>query len=520
MEMDKQKNRQRVKKSDLSISAGLMIGILVVINFLSSSIFYRLDLTEDKIYSISEASKKTVADLPDVVNVKTYFSDNLPSQLLSLRQEVNDTLAEYAAYSNGKFRIEAISPADDEKTTQELYFKGIPQLTFEVVERDKQQLVKGYMGMTISYGDKTEVIPALKQDISDLEYQITTKIKKVTSEEAAVVGFLSSHGSVDLEENLSSAREALRELYEVRDVELAEENPKIEEDIKTLIIVGPKDKFNEDQQKVLNDFLSRGSSMLVLLDGINIGEGLATSPNESGLSAWLEKYGLKVEKNLVADSQSGMASFSQGFFSFSTPYPFWPKIIGEGFNKDYSAVSGLENVVLPWASSVSADINKLGETKAQALLSTTEKSWTVADNFQIMPNQTLSPATDQKSSVLAMAINGEVKNPYPGEGKPEKFNTRLAVVGDSDFATNGFVNNNPDNLNLFLNLVDSLSLDDALIQIRSKNTTSRPIDETKLDDAKRASIRYVNVFGVTALVIGFGIFRYYSRRKNRFADEF
>ncbi len=259
--------------------------------------------------------------------------------------------------------------------------------------------------------------------------------------------------------------------------------------------------------------------MLVLLDGVAIGDGLSASAQTTGLETLLNKYGIGVNNDLVADQSSGMASFSQGFFSFSTPYPFWPKITGNGFADDYSAVSGLENVILPWASSLSIDEAKLSSAQVNTLISTTDKSWTQENNFQIIPNQIPAVTISLKKHTLAVAVNGDLKNAYPEEGVADTFLGKIIVIGDSDFIVDSFVNNNPDNLNLFLNLVDSLSLDNDLIEIRSKTATSRPIDETNLDDAGRAKLRYMNVFGITVVVVVFGIARYYLRRRSRFIDD-
>ena len=86
---------KRIKKTDLSVTILLILGILIVVNFFSYKLFMRLDLTENKIFSISDATKNTMRQLDDVVNIKAYFSSTLPSQVLSLRQEVKDVLDEY-----------------------------------------------------------------------------------------------------------------------------------------------------------------------------------------------------------------------------------------------------------------------------------------------------------------------------------------------------------------------------------------------------------------------------------------
>jgi gliding-associated putative ABC transporter substrate-binding component GldG len=331
--------KKKINKVDTSITALFLIGIIIVVNFLSYQMFFRWDLTANKVYSISKVSKNTVGELDDIVNIKAYFSENLPAQLFSLRQEVEDILDEYQNYSNGKIKIEYIDPNDDEETQRELYGIGIPQLTFEVYEKDKRELVNGYMGIAIQYGDNTETIPAVKQNTSDLEYQLTTAIKKVISDEIAVIGILSSNGSANLENDLSFAHKELAGLYDVLSVDLSGEEAQIPGQIKTLIIPAPKEKFTEAQTEALKNFVDGGGSILALIDGVLIGEGLTASKNDLALNSFFNEYGITLNTDLVGDTRSGTASFSQGFLTFSSAYSFWPKITKEGFNQEYNAVA-------------------------------------------------------------------------------------------------------------------------------------------------------------------------------------
>lgn len=519
MNLDK-KSTKKVKKADLGISLLLIVGILIVVNFFSYQLFYRWDLTENKVFSISEASKKTVGELDDIVNIKAYFSSTLPSQVLSLKQEVNDILAEYEAFSDGRIKIEFIDPTDNAELARELQILGIPQLTFEVYEKDKLQLVNGYMGIAVSHGASTEVIPAVKQNTSDLEYQITTAIKKVTVDEIATIGYLSSHGTPVMDAELRAAKQELEELYTVLPIDLPEENPGINPGIDTLIILGPSENFSEDQQKALNDFLVRGGALLVLADGVSIGEGLLATKNTTGLETLLSGYGITLNQDLVGDTRSGMASFTQGFITFSSNYAFWPKINSQGFNQDSSAVSNLENVILPWSSSVEIDTSKINEGEFSYLANTTSQGWQVTENFNTSPNNANIPQGDRKTHYLAAFVNGSLPNPYfeaDSGNTNDRFNGRIVVVGDSDFARDNFLRNSPDNLTLFLNLVDILSFDEDLITIRSKGVTSRPIKE--LSDSSKATIRYTNIFGLTIMVIAFGLIRYFMRRRSRFVDD-
>jgi ABC-type uncharacterized transport system involved in gliding motility auxiliary subunit len=228
----------------------------------------------------------------------------------------------------------------------------------------------------------------------------------------------------------------------------------------------------------------------------------------------LENYGIKLNHDLVLDVSSAMASFTQGFITFSTNYPFWPKILKQGFDQDNVSVAKLESIVLPWVSSLEVIEEIISENNVSYLVRTTPKAWVQADNFSLNPQQMFVPTRNTGQRNLAVSISGRFNSAY-GDGSTDT--GRLIVVGDSDFMTDGFVQRNPDNLIFFQNLVDSLSLDEDLINIRSKGITDRPIKE--LSNIAKAGIRYSNIFGLTLVVVAFGLIRYFIRRRSKFVDE-
>lgn len=510
----------KIKKSDLSVSILLVIGIIGVLNFFAYKIFAHIDLTENKAYSISKVSKNTVGRLDDVVNVKAYFSNNLPSQLIATRQEVQDILSEYAAYSGGKIRIEYIDPGTDQNAQMEMAQLGIPQINFEVFEKDKRQLINGYFGLTISFNDKIEAIPVVKSDTSDLEYQLTTAIKKVISDKIATIGYLKSHKTATVDEELSTAYKGITELYTVKDVELTDKEPNIPEDVDTLVIVAPKEKFTDKETASIKKFVTNGGALLLLADGVNIEKGMQPVKNDINLAKLSESFGLRFNQDLVADQRSGLASFSQGFFSFTTPYVLWPKFDTGGFNKNEVSVSRLADVVMHWASSIDI-IGKDADKSYSNLVFTSAKGWTLKD-LNVAPNAIEAPGSGTKEVALAVMVAPKAES--GAEQKKDGFKGKAIFVGDADFPQDRFLSidgqlqQGTDNLRLFQNLVDTLSLDSDLIAIRSKVISSRPI-QSDIPDGVRLGIRYANIFGVTLLVVGFGMIRYFLRRRSRFADK-
>ncbi len=505
-------NKKLLKNSNFALTVVIVIGILAVVNFFSYQLFFRWDLTENNDYSISKTSKKTVGNLDDIVNIKVYFSENLPARYITLRQEVGDILDEYANYSNGNIRVEFIDPADDEDLKRELAMKGIPELQFNVLEKDKYQIVRGYLGMAVQYGGDTEAIPVV-QDTRDLEYQVTLAIKKVTGQINAVVGFVSGDSTLDIQDEISDAYRKVSRLYQTRQVDLTA--GAVPADINTLVIAGPEERFSEEELKAIDAFLTRGGSLLVLADGVKVGDGLMATPNDTGLGGLLENYGVRLNNDLVLDVSSAMASFNQGFITFSTNYPFWVKVLKQGFDRENASVAKLESAIFPWVSSIDTLPDKIGEGNNVAYLArTTDRAWTQTENFNLNPQQMFFPTGNAGQRNLAVLVSGKFNSAY-GQGSTEF--GRLIVVGDSDFMTDGFIRRNPDNLILFQNLVDILSLDEDLINIRSQGVTERPIKE--LSDGAKAAIRYGNIFGLTLIVVAFGLIRYYIRRRNKFVDE-
>jgi len=501
----------KFKKTDFAFTVLFTIGILIVLNFFSYQIFHRWDLTKNNIYSISKATKNTIKNLNDIITIKVYFSNNLPSQYLNLKQEVKDVLEEYQNNSGNKIKVEYISPESDENTALGLARKGIPELQFNVYEKDKLQVVKGYLGLLIKQGDKEEVIPYVKESMN-LEYELTLAIKKVSSNNLASIGVLSGHGTLSSNDKTGSgitlAYRELTRLYSIETVDLIKDK-KISDKINTLLILGPKDKFTDAELKALDEFIAKGGSVLVLLDGVKVDSNLKANDNKTDLDVLFEKYGIKINNNLVLDTSSGLANFNQGIFTFAVNYPFFPKIINSGFDKNNASVSKLESLVLPFASSIDIDNSKIDkQSKIYYLAETTDKSWTVNGSYDLNPESIKSTKNTGKK-IVAISFFGPIKSAY--SDKKSNY-SKLIVVANSGFLEDKIANNNADNLIFFQNLVDTLALDEGLVNIRSKSITEYLLKDNLLENEKLL-IKYINIFGLTLVVIIFGLSRYLLRRR-------
>ena len=148
------------------------------------------------------------------------------------------------------------------------------------------------------------------------------------------------------------------------------------------------------------------------------------------------------------------------------------------------------------------------------------------DNFNLSPQGNFGFQSDAEKYNLIVSRIGNINSAFssyiPKENETDVHvnsteEGKIIIIGDSDFISDVFVGRYIDNLVFTQNIVDFVSLDSDLINIRAKEVSDRPLDE--IEDGSKKNIKYFNVFGVTIIVLAFGLIRYYLRKKNRFADE-
>ena len=513
----------------------IIFGILVLINFLSTRRFIRADLTEDKRYTISKATKNVLDTLDDIVTITTYFSTT-PAEVAQIRRDVRDVLDEYNAFSK-KLQIDYVNPADfDDGQKQELRFKGIPEVQINVVKKDKAEIANVYMGISIGYSGKEEILPVVRST-ANLEYELTSTILKVTTKEAKTVGFLTGHGEFDIDDqNHQQFRQLLDKnaqgQYNLTSVSL-QDGKAVEASVATLVIAGVTQPLTEREKYEIDQFIMRGGRTVFLVDPIQLQPGtLQAAPLRTGLNDLLEHYGVKLGNNLLLDRRfHDSARFQQGFMTVIQPYPYFVKIVKPNFSTENTITNQLEVVTLPWTSSL--EITAKEGIIATPLAKTSEFGQSMQGYYNLMPNSPIPDAELQPYTVAA-ALEGKFKSFYAGKEIPsvatdvaveesespapienaearatktESEQTQIVVVGTAQFLTQL----RPDGVNFFLNTVDWLTLGDALIGIRSHAITDRPLRE--VSEIEKNFIRYLCTIGIPLLVVIFGLFRYILKRR-------
>ena len=183
--------------------------VVVLINLAGITIFFRLDLTEDKIYSISPASQKVVSTLSDPLTINVFFTKNLPAPHNNTEQYLHDLLEEYAIYANRYFNYRFFNVSPDEgdlrpetRENQELAKSyGINPIQIQVIEEDEVKFQNAYMGLVLIHGDIVERIATITS-VDGLEYQLTSAIMKLNNKVSAL---LNLSGKIRLKLYLSSS---------------------------------------------------------------------------------------------------------------------------------------------------------------------------------------------------------------------------------------------------------------------------------------------------------------------------
>lgn len=491
----------------------LITVILVLINLLSTRLFTRIDLTSDRIYTLSKATKDILKSINEPVTITAYFTRGSQPEIEKTREDFKNLLNEYVQVSRGMVNYEFVNPNADQKFEQEAMQNGIQPLLLNVREKDQVKQQRVYLGAKLVMGDRTDVIPFIQPGAA-MEYTLSSSIKKLSLTKKPTIGFVKGHGEPSIFA-LQQASDQLRVLYKVEPVDLKDENLDLSRYL-TLVIVAPTDTFSSAELSRLDNYLSQGGRMFIAHNHV-VGdfETFQGTLNQSNLSSWLASKGLVIENNLVTDRNAGSIGVRQqaGFMIFTRQIPFhyWPAV--RKF-PNHPITKGLNEIVLQFASSMTF---RSTDTTIHfiPILQSSEASGTLSIPVFFNLEKQWGPADFPLSNLTMGAI---IQGPIAGG-----MNTKMVVIADGDFPVNGEGQNAQprpqDNISLMVNAIDWLSDDTGLIDLRTKEVTSRPLKD--LEDSQRTLIKWVNFLLPVFLVLIIGIvrFQYRSRIKTLRMEE-
>jgi ABC-type uncharacterized transport system involved in gliding motility auxiliary subunit len=495
--------------------------IIVAINLLAGFLKFRSDLTENKLYTLSDGTKKILDKLDTDVAVRFYFSkDNasVPVPLRTYAQEVQDLLDEYQQYSHGKVKVIKLDPKPDSDAEDSANLDGIEGQAVDLTTD------KVFLGIAVSCLDAKTTIPYLSPDRANLlEYDLSRAISSVANPKKAVIGVMSAlpvtgreASPMMMQQRQQSSQpwiflNELKENYVVRDVPLTTD--KIDDDVSVLVVVHPQG-ITDAAQFAIDQFLLRGGRMVALLDPYSFvqvqsaGQYGGAASYDSTLSKLLPAWGFDFSTTkLIADPV--FATQVQRDNDVESD-PTILSITSEGINKEDALGAAVSDLLMPFAGAfigkpvegLKEDVLVKSSTQAGLVDTALLQAGADAVRKELKSANTAYP--------IAIRLSGKFKTAFP-EGKPEnksaaepspsaaaspaakeavlkeaKSEGVVILVGDSDFAYDAiagraqqvlaqtvFVPSNG-NLNFIQSSVEQLAGDSNLIGIRSRSSGNRP----------------------------------------------
>ncbi len=455
----------------------IVLGILIAVNYLSSRRNKRWDLTSSQVYSLSDQTKKVLGSLDS------------PTKVLVFAQErdfprFRDRLSEYE-YNSKNLSVEYIDA--DKK----------PSLV-------RQYQVQSYGTVVFEYKGRTERVTA------DAEQDLTNGLIKVVSGSQKKIYFVQGHGEKDTGSSDRTGYSAIaaalgRENFAIDKLVLAQAG-KIPDDASLIVVAGPTTDYFTGEIDLLRKYVEGGGKLLCMLDPP---DKVIKTPLPN-LVEFLHEWDFQIGTNVVVDASGlGRLIGTDASVPLAANYPSHP------ITDRFSVLTGY-----PLARSVVPVGGGVNGRSAQTFIETSPNSWAendIEDLFATGKVELNEAKGDKKGPVsigaaVSMPVNSATPAPPPALS-PEKADapkpeSRVVVVGDSDFATNSVLGIQG-NSDMFMNIVNWLAQQENFIAIRPRQAEDRRITLTA-DQQRR--ITWLSLLIVPGLIIGSGVYSWWRRR--------
>jgi ABC-type uncharacterized transport system involved in gliding motility auxiliary subunit len=510
-----------------------MLILLIGANLIAGVFKQRVDLTADKLYTLSPGTKAILNQLDGTVTIRFYCTrdEQMPVMLKTYAQRVEDLLNEFRQHAKGNLEIQKFNPTPDSDAEDSANLDGVEGQMLQTGDRV-------YLGLSVRFLDEKVAMPFLSPDREKLmEYDLARAIATVLSTEKAVVGVMTAlpvfgqqpnpmmmqMGQMQQQPAWTFISELQRD-FTVEPVDTSVES--IDDHIKVLLVVHPKD-LSENTLYAIDQFILRGGKLVAFLDPMSIMDRSNQHPqfgNMSGgssLGRLTKAWGVEFENGKVVADMEYSTQISRGQRAESMPT--FLSLTSEAVNKDDVITSQIDSLLFPFPGAFSGTPAE-GLTKTVLLKSS--KNSQLVDSFmaQLSGEQvTKEFKASGTEYALAIRLTGKFKTAFPegapkaapaeaeeDEAKPEPEAaaglkesagpTAVTLIADCDFLHDQWsvqvqnilghrlVTPRNGNLNLVQSVVEELAGDSNLIGSRSRATLSRPFTRVnKLEAAAQAS---------------------------------
>ena len=538
---------------------------------LSVFFFFRIDLTSEKRYSISQPTKTLLKKANAPIKVSIYLEGDLNPGFTRLKNSTKSLLDEMSVYAAEGIDMEFINPstaatqAEREQKYLELEAEGMTPTA--IYERDKegksiQKIVFPWVKMT--YGNKTVVVNLLKNirglqgeenlniSIENLEFEITDGIRRLINSQVSKIAFIEGHGELNEAETYDISK-VLSRYFQIDRGTLATDATILTE-YKAIIIAKPTQPFSESDKYIIDQYIMNGGKVLWLMDGVRVSmENLSTtgiSPAialDLNLDDLLFKYGIRIQPVLLQDVQCASVPVNiapegaQPQFE-PTPWFFAPLLLT---SSQHPISKNITEVRSEFVSTIEV-VGENNNTKASLLLATSDNTHVFSTPATIDLSETHDTKDKNYFNMSYMPVSvlmeGEFESNFANRMRPKEITnafpllkkslkTRQIFVADGDIIrneTNGiasdsttlplgfdrYMNQQFGNREFIANAVLFLTDDEGWIDLRSRSLKLRLLNK-QLVNNERLTIQLVSILTPLLLLAIFGVL-YNILRKRKY----
>jgi len=550
-------------------SVVLFIVILIAINFAASRYFERLDLTQDKRYTLSKASEEIIADIEEPIIIDVFLKGNFPSEFKRLQNETRQILEEYAA-KNSNISFNFIDPlaegANAQQVAQQFYQMGMSPARVNVMKNGQNSETIIFPWAMANLGEKSVRIGLLKNQlgssdedrvtnsVQQLEYAFTDAISKLIYPRKKKIAVMRGNGELP-NANIADFVKTLQHYYFMAPFTLdsSSVNPqKTLQELKEydlIIEAKPTEPFTENEKYILDQYTMNGGKSLWLTESVAMEKDSLLNPSGSAfalpqdlnLGDFFFSYGLRINPSLVNDMYSAPIILATGSGNDTrfNPYPWFYSPLTSSPN-NHPIINNIEAVKFDFANPIDTLKNSLKKT---ILLSSSPRSKIEGTPREISLNivskePDIASYTDGEQ-VLAVLLEGEFTSVYNNRLKPFEIHdnlnqskpTEMLVISDGDVIKNDLQQGTPlalgfqkytgttyGNKEFLLNAVNYMLDDRGLMDIRTKKVRIAFLDPQKTA-AQRTKWQLITIalplliLGVFALLFTWLRRRKYIRKK-------
>lgn len=544
------------KKSADSIEFLLIAGIILFVNIISSTYFFRWDFTEDSRYSISPASKEILNKVDDKIRIEVFLDGELNPNYERLKKSIQEKLEEFKVYAHGNLEYRFTNPNEEEnkEVRERLYYqlsqRGITPKYF--LEEKNGKKIEKYLfpGALISYKEKetpvmflkgSKILPEqeqLNQSVEGVEFELISAIRKLSNKDFKTIAVIEGHGEYSKEEILDLTN-SLNDNYAVERINLSQDTALSR--FEAVLVARPKSYWSEADKFALDQYIVNGGKALFFIDATDVRRdslksGVTYSLVQNlNLDDLLFRYGVRLNPSLIQDLRCGVTRVETGLNGEvqMLNFPYYPILYNFS---NHPIVKNLDAIQSRFVGSIDT-VKAAGITKIP-LVFTSSNSREIGAPSEIRMDalkQESNPELFTKANIpVAYLLEGKFTSlyksrPSPVAGKQVKAegkDSKIVVFSDADVIRNEFdpkrkmpvpLGYNVEMRYLFsnkdfaLHAIDYL-MDQQIINARAKEITLRPLDKLVIQDS-RFSWQLLNLVLPVVVILLFGMARFYLRKR-------